>query len=100
MQEIKLQLGELIAVYTEKFSERPLIGRVTSLDDEMVKFDWMVGTYSGMWKEWRGRKEGKSVVFSDSVPLSDVLYHPIHLTKGKKLQPPVAAKLREAYKKY
>ena len=80
IQEIKL--GELIAVYTEKFTERPLIGWVTSVDSKVIKFDWMIGTYTGTWKEWRGRKEGKSVIFSDSVPLMDVLYHPIELTKG------------------
>lgn len=95
-------MGELIAVYTAKFTERPLIGRVTSVDDidKVVRFEWMIGTYTGTWKEWRGRKEGKSVIFTDSVPLTDVLYHPIELTKSKKLQPQVVAKLRELYKNY
>ena len=44
-----------------------LIGKITEINDINATIDWCVGTYSGIWKEWRGRKDGKAVVFSDTI---------------------------------
>ena len=89
----------MIAVRCSKYQERPLIGRVTKLTGREVMFDWMVGTYSGTWKEWRGREDGKPVIFSDSVPVEDVVYGPITLHKSKKLPPQTIKELKEVYQK-
>ena len=99
-QNDKLTSGEFIAVHSDKFVERPLIGRTTKVTTYKVEFEWMIGTYSGQWKEWRGRQDGIPVIFTDSVPLTDVLYHPIEFTKNKKLGPQTVAKLKEAYRSY
>lgn len=74
-----------------------MIGRVTKITKKEVEFDWMIGTYSGTWKEWRGRQNGKRVVFSDSVPFKDVVHAPINLTKSKKLPPQTVSELKEKY---
>ena len=63
----------MIAVRCSKYQERSLIGCVINLTGREVVFDWMVGSYSGTWKEWRGREDGKLVVFSDSVPVEDAI---------------------------
>jgi len=57
----------------------------------------MIGTYNRTWKEWRRRKNGKPVIFSDSVPMKNVLHHPIELTKSKELPPKTVNKLKELY---
>ena len=60
----------------------------------------MIGTYSGQWNEWRGRQDGIQFIFTDSVPLTDVLYHPIEFMRNKKLGQQTVAKLKEVYRNY
>jgi len=50
-QSLCVELGECVAVISEKYSDRPLLGRVTAVFDEDIQMDWMVGTYSGVWRE-------------------------------------------------
>lgn len=61
-------IGENIAIRRMKYKEKPLIGKVTAIKESSVVIDWLIGSYSGMWKEWRGRSEGKSVIYSDKIP--------------------------------
>lgn len=42
--------GMYVAVKSTKYHERPLIGKVCDTDGGMVEIEWMVGTYSGLWK--------------------------------------------------
>ena len=90
-------VGEMIAVRSNKYRERPLLGRITTVKQDTVVFDWLVGSYSGTWKDWRGRENGKSVIYSDELPTSDILMTSITLTKAKKLQPQTVATLKELY---
>ena len=57
----------------------------------------MIGTYGGTWKEWRGREDGEQVVYTDKVLLTDVVYHPITLTKSMRLLSQVVSELRKIY---
>ena len=52
-------IEDYIAVCCEKYDDKPLLGKVTGTEETFVMIDWMVGTYSGTWREWRGRKEGR-----------------------------------------
>ena len=90
----------MIAVNSQKYPDRPLIGRVTEVTSKNVKLEWMIGTYSGTWKEWRGREDGEEVVYTDVVPLTDVVYHPITLTTSMRLSSQVVSELRKICKKY
>ena len=89
----------MIAVRCSKYQERLLIGCVIKLTGREVVFDWMVGLYSGTWKEWRGREDRKPVVFSDFVPVEDVMYGPITSYKSNKLPPQTIKELKEIYQK-
>ena len=80
----------------KKYKERPLIGEITEVDDVNATIDWCVGTYSGMWKEWRGRKDGKAVVFSDTIPVEDILMK-VSFTKSKRLPLTIIPALKELY---
>ena len=97
---MKIKAGELIAVNSQKYPDRPLIGRATEVDSKKVKLEWMIGTYSGTWKEWRGREDGEQVVYTDVIPRTDVVYHPINLTRSMKLSSQTVSELKKIYKKY
>ena len=49
---------------------------------------------------WRGREDGEEVVYTDVVPLTDVVYHPITLTTSMRLSSQVVSELRKICKKY
>jgi len=66
--------------------EYVVLGKVTAIFENDIQMDWMVGTYSGVWREWKGRIEGKPVVFNDKIRKENVLMKHVTLTKGKQLK--------------
>jgi len=86
----------MVAVRSAKYTEKPLIGQVTAVNEGNITINWYIGTYSGNWKEWKGRQEGKPVIFSDSIPYKDVLLS-VSFTKSMKLPPKTVAALKELY---
>lgn len=58
----------------------------------------MVGSYSGIWKAWRGRANGKTVRFTDKIPFSDVMTK-VEFTKGMRIPPKSVIALKELYAK-
>jgi len=95
--KLPVAIGETIAVQSNKYCEHPLLGYVTSVKRDTVVFDWLVGSYSGTWKEWRGRGKGRSIIYSDELHTTDIIMTSITLTKGKKLPPQTVATLKELY---
>ena len=92
-----LELGECVAVLSNKYNERPLLGRVTAIFDDEIQMDWMVGTYSGMWRDWKGRVEGKPVVFCDRIKIDQVVMRSIQFTNGKRLKSDTVCELKQRY---
>jgi len=89
--------GEFVAVRCSKYSEKPLIGHVTSLNgNNNLTIDWFIGTYSGYWKEWKGRHEGKLIVL-DEIAVEDIVLSSISFTKSWKLPPKTVTVLKELY---
>jgi len=82
-----------VAVLSRKYSERPLLGKVTAIFENEIQTDWMVGTYSRVWWEWKGRIEGKPAVFNDKIRKENVLMRRVTLTKGKQLKPDTICEL-------
>ena len=62
----------------------------------MVEIEWMVGTYSGLWKQWKGSEGGKTVVFTDKI-CKDVMYTNITFTPSKRLTPLTRKALKSLY---
>ena len=87
-----------MAVKCDKYQERPLIGKITALDHDTdnATIEWYVGTYSGMWKQWRGRKDGKPVIFSDVIPIKNILTK-VYFTKSMRLPPKLISTIKELY---
>lgn len=56
-----------------KYTERPLIGRVTEANNGEIVIDWMIGSYSGVWREWKGREGRCSETYTEKIPYSDIV---------------------------
>ena len=67
------KVGEFVAIKSPKFTERPLIGCVTSISSTTVIINWYVESYSGTWKVWKGCENGKPMIFQEVIKLEDVL---------------------------
>lgn len=83
-------MGMLVAVNISKYPDRPFIGRVVEGHKHEVVLEWLVGSYSGTWKEWKGRE-------GDFHRHSVCRRHDIKLTVGKRLQPSKVKVLKSLY---
>ena len=81
----------------EKYIERPQIGQVTALTDSNVTINWFIGTYSGMWKPWRVRSQGKMVYNTEEIPLEDVFLTGITFGKTMRLSSKTVLALKDLY---
>jgi len=63
-------------VQCSDYKEHPLIGKVTEKRQDEVVMDWYIGSYSGTWREWKGRDNGKTVVFSQTIKCDDIYSSP------------------------
>ena len=41
---------------TDLYQDRPLIGQVSNLEETEFTIQWMVGSYSGRWRAWKGKR--------------------------------------------
>ena len=85
-----------MAVKCDKYQEQPLIDKITAFDTDNATIEWYVGTYSGMWKQWQGRKDGKPVIFSDVIPVKNILTK-LYFTKSMRLPPKLISTIKELY---
>ena len=86
-----------MAVVSEKYTDRPLIGKVLEVNGSKFTIGWYVGTYSGIWKTWKGRVQGKTTNFTDEIEVTDVVFRNIEFTKAMRLPPATSLALRSAY---
>lgn len=85
-----------MAVKSKKYKDRPLLGRVKEVGTDIV-IEWFMGSYSGTWKEWRGRSGGKAVTYTDSIPRKDIVHRDITFTSAMHLPAAVASTLKTKY---
>ena len=95
------EIGENVAVICHKYRDRPLIGRVASFDHHRkdVLLDWYMGTYSGSWRWWKGKKDGQMFVYTDRIPVEDIVMRHIPFSKSMRLGAATISSLKEAYAK-
>ena len=90
------KVGEFVAIKSPKFTERPLIGCVTSISSTTVIINWYVESYSGTWKVWKGCENGKPMIFQEVVNIEDFLAV-VEFTKSRRLSPKTVSTLKELY---
>lgn len=91
---IQVQIGEVIAVRSSVYKDRPLLGRVKELRDEEITVEWFMGSYSGTWKEWTGRVNGKRVVYTDTIQNKDIIQTSISFTPTMHLPTAIVTTLK------
>ena len=84
---------DFVAGKSDKYNDRPLIGQVTSINKHDITIDWFVGTYSGVWKTWRGQEGGKTVTYT---AMTDIL-QTVPFTKVWRLPTATIATLKNLY---
>lgn len=81
---LELQHRRVSGSTMQQVQRKPLIGQVTSLTDDDITIDWYVGTYSGLWKPWKGREGGETVTYTETIDI-DVVIQTVTLTKSQRL---------------
>ena len=98
---VDVHVQDFIAITSRVYKERPLIGQVTSIGHvtstgQNIIIDWYIGTYSGTWKPWRGRENGKTVTYTDTIDKKDIIQI-ITFTKGLRLSTTTVKELKMKY---
>ncbi len=91
---LTLQLANWFAVNCDKYSEEPQIGKVTAVQEQSIIIEWLIGTYTGVWRQW---KKGENI--SDDIEPKDVVRRNVKLTKANRLSPSMVTELKAAYQK-
>ena len=92
LQSEPVEVGCYVAIRCRKYKERPLIGKVAEILKRNVP-EWMTGTYSGTWRAWKGREGKRSVMFTDEIPIQDVLQG-VQFTKSNRFSPSTVQALK------
>ena len=95
--QLAVVVGQFVAVKSAVYKEKPLIGKVVSVATTTVVIEWWMGTYSGLWREWVGKENGKKVVYTDNIEKKDIIDIDIKFTKSKRLPPCLVRELKSLY---
>ena len=82
-----------MAVRCQKYKDRPLIGKISKVAENKITLAWYIGTYSGVWKAWKGRK---STPITDEISLDNIV-RKITFTKSMRLPQSVIQSLKQEY---
>ena len=88
--------GDFVAVISDKYNDRPLIGHITKIGQTDIQIDWYIGTYTGIWRPWKGRDGRNTVTFTETIPKQDIL-RTVTFTKGMRLPGSLVSDLRSLY---
>ncbi len=91
-------IGENIAVFSKLYMERPQLGQVVANANSRVTIDWYMGKYSGTWRWWKWKSNGEEVVYTDDIPIENIVLRDIVFKKGMQLDPSIISTLKAAYK--
>lgn len=87
----------MVACFVAEYrDEIPQIGKVQEVKDNEVVVEWWSGTYTGKWKALTKRVGRSSEPWSETLPISSVLFK-VSLTKGLKLSKATQEELQRAY---
>ena len=73
--------------------EIPQIARIVKITDFEITVEWWVGTFHGIWIEWK--EKGK--VINETFPRNAVLSTNISFYKSRRLTPNCITELKELY---
>lgn len=93
----QIKPGEIIGVLKKEYKDRPLLGRVKEAKASAVTIEWLMGSYTGKWREWKGREGKEVVIYTDEIERKDIIHRNIQLTSTMHLTLSDVKILKEKY---
>ncbi len=95
-----LEIGNLVAIYSEDPESEPWIGRLEGITNTMVDVVWLEGSYTKKWKEAKVQDpitRRKKIDWKDTVPKSSIILFDFELTSAGNLRKATIEHLKKAY---
>lgn len=92
-----IEKGMLVAVLSDKYREKPLIGRVDELSGEKLHLTWMYGHWTTNWSICKKREGQRMVEWTEEVDKSTVVLFDFQLTSSGKLRQATVRELKRVY---
>ena len=92
-----IEVGDIVALNVMNCNLRPLVAKVTKVDESNVEVIWLEGSYTRPWKTAK-KKEGCNLVdWTDIVPKSSIILFDFKLTPSSRLRKATVEHLKEVY---
>ena len=89
--------GSMVACFVRQYrDEIPQIGKLLETNENEVKLEWWIGSYTGTWRALTKRKGRSTEPWTETLPKSCMLYQ-VSLTKYSKIPKAEQEKLRKTY---
>lgn len=56
-----------------------------------------MGSYTGKWREWKGRVGKEMVTYSDEIPMNDIIHQNIEFNSSMHLTPSAVKAIKQKY---
>ena len=89
--------GMLVALSLGSYRERPLIGRVDELKDQILKIAWLHGHWTTSWSVCKRREGQRHIEWQEEVPKAAVVLFDFQLTPSGKLRQATVRELKCVY---
>lgn len=89
--------GQLVALQSTKYSEKPLIGKVIDTSGQHVNIRWYDGAWTTKWREYTYKVGKKTHKWNEKVPIKDIILRNVQLTNGMKLTSKTRRELESLY---
>ena len=97
-QLVEVDVGDMVALLVDKYSERPQIARVREVKEESIRVEWYDGMWTGRWKLYKYRVGKKSVVWEEEVNRKCIVCKSVTLTKDNQLHTTTRKELKTLYR--
>jgi len=92
-----VEAGHLVALNVMNCDLRPLVAKVTKVNEDTMEIIWLEGSYTRPWKVAK-KKEGRNLVdWTDTVPKSSIILFDFKLTPSNRLRKATVQHLKDVY---
>ena len=95
-----VQIGHLVAVYSDDQQIEPWIGRVTAILEEEIEVIWLEGNYNSKWKNAKKKdpiNKRKQIDWMDLIPKNSIILFAFELTTTSHLRKKTIDHLKKVY---
>ena len=97
--DVPIKAGNIVACYSEKYQdEEPQIAEILDVKSDIVKVQWMQGSYHDPWCPCKTKKGSAYEPWLEEIPRSSILSQ-VHLSRASRFTGPCKKKLKLSYSK-